>query len=208
MEPIAAKPIRKLGRPLSFDKQRALECAMQAFWHNGYEATSISDLTHAMGITPPSLYAAFGDKERLFIAALEHYVTLAGETRTQIFAAEGTAEQAIMRLLELTAAEAAREQGPKGCLLVTAATSGSNSSATVQKRLAERRADNRAAIELRLRRGVEEGDLAGDTDVVGLAHFLVTVVHGMSIQAMKSCMPWPSTQCVPGQRHRSSGRGR
>lgn len=183
MESTAAKPTRKLGRPLSFDKQAALERAMFAFWQNGYEATSISDLTLAMGITPPSLYAAFGDKERLFVAALEYYVAKACELRARIFAAEGSAEAAITRLLEVTATEAVSAHWPRGCMLVTAATSGSNTSLRVQKLLADRRVANRLAIESRLRRGVEEGDLPHDADIAGLAQFVVTVIHGMSIQA-------------------------
>src|SRR5688500_20409695 len=74
-------PRKPRGRPRSFDREAALDAAMEVFWRKGYEASSISDLTDAMGINPPSLYAAFGDKERLFMAAIERYSAERGESR-------------------------------------------------------------------------------------------------------------------------------
>ena len=68
-----AAPKKARGRPRSFDCEAALESAMQVFWEKGYDAASLTDLTEAMGINPPSLYAAFGDKERLYLAAVEMY---------------------------------------------------------------------------------------------------------------------------------------
>src|SRR5688500_13596233 len=73
-----AKPARPRGRPRSFDRDTALGQAMEVFWAKGYEGTSISDLTEAMGINPPSLYAAFGDKERLFLEAIDRYQVARG----------------------------------------------------------------------------------------------------------------------------------
>ena len=70
-----ALPAKARGRPLSFDRDAALDKAMHVFWEHGYEAASISELTSAMGITPPSLYTAFGDKEHLFLEAIERYAT-------------------------------------------------------------------------------------------------------------------------------------
>src|SRR5437879_12839329 len=67
------KPVKPRGRPREFDREAALEQAIDVFWCHGYEATSVSDLTAAMNINPPSLYAAFGDKEKLFLAAVERY---------------------------------------------------------------------------------------------------------------------------------------
>ena len=61
------------GRPRAFDMDKALDAALDLFWRKGYEGTSIADLTKAMGINPPSLYAAFGGKETLFHQALDRY---------------------------------------------------------------------------------------------------------------------------------------
>jgi AcrR family transcriptional regulator len=87
------------GRPRSFDRDKALERAMQVFWRQGYEATSVSDLTRAMGINPPSLYAAFGDKERLYLDALERYQRSRLAAVAKWFGEEPTAKAAVARLL-------------------------------------------------------------------------------------------------------------
>ena len=89
---VAAKAPRKpRGRPLSFDRDAALETAMHVFWERGYEAASISDLTSAMGITPPSLYTAFGDKEQLFLEAIERYALGYGNISARALREETTA---------------------------------------------------------------------------------------------------------------------
>src|SRR5438034_6461380 len=93
------KPARARGRPRSFDRDAALERAVEVFWTHGYEATSVSDLTRAMGINPPSLYAAFGDKEQLFMAAVDRYQQERIAVVTQVFDEESTAEAAVRRLL-------------------------------------------------------------------------------------------------------------
>src|SRR5262245_33480663 len=93
------------GRPRSFDKAAALERAMQVFWQHGYESTSISDLTKAMNINPPSLYAAFGDKEKLFLAAIERYGCNFGQQPAAILNEAPTAHAAVASLLEKAAYE-------------------------------------------------------------------------------------------------------
>src|SRR4030095_4091212 len=98
------------GGPRSFDRGRALERAMQLFWRQGYEATSVSDLTHALGINPPRLYPAFGDKEQFDLAALDLYQQRRCESMTKWFDEEPTAKTAVRRLLT----EAAREMGRAG----------------------------------------------------------------------------------------------
>ena len=98
-------PRKARGRPLSFDRQAALDKAMHVFWERGYEAASVADLTAAMGITPPSLYTAFGDKEHLFLEAIEAYGKGPGGFGARALAEEPTARQAVQRLLEEGAAE-------------------------------------------------------------------------------------------------------
>jgi AcrR family transcriptional regulator len=175
---------RRPGRPLSFDRAAALERAMLVFWRLGYEAASVKELTAAMGITPPSLYAAFGDKERLFLEALEHYEEQRRRRVEAAVAEAPTAREAVARWLEEAARELVCPSHPKGCMLVTTAPRGSEAAAGVQALLAGKRAASEASLEARIRRGMAEGELPAATDAAALAGFYTTVVQGMSIQAL------------------------
>lgn len=163
------------GRPRSFDRDKALERAMQVFWRQGYEATSVSDLTRAMGINPPSLYAAFGDKEHLYLESLERYQRARLESVAKWFDEEPTAKAAIARLLREAASQ------PRGSMLVLSAANCS--AASLQSQLAERRANAKAILKARIDRGIREGELPPGSDTAALTDFFVTVFQGMSIQA-------------------------
>ncbi|MDW5444021.1 TetR/AcrR family transcriptional regulator [Polaromonas sp. SM01] len=178
-----ADPPKKTGRPRSFDRDAALERAMLIFWRYGYEATSLNELTTAMGITPPSLYSAFGDKEHLFLEAVERYLAGPGGAHEGIFADAPTAREAIERLLEATAIEQTRTCHPPGCLVVTAALNCSPASAHVEAALVKLRKAVQIRIRARIERGVCEGDLPADTDPGALATFYVVVTQGMAIHA-------------------------
>jgi AcrR family transcriptional regulator len=169
------------GRPRSFDRDRALERAMHVFWRQGYEATSVSDLTRAMGINPPSLYAAFGDKERLYLEALGRYQQRRLESMAKWFEEEPTAKAAVRRLLIEAARELARSGAPRGSMLVLSATQCSAES--LQPELAERRASVRAILNARIERGMREGELPRGTDSNALTDFYSAVFQGMSLQA-------------------------
>jgi AcrR family transcriptional regulator len=176
-------PPRARGRPLSFDRDAALERAMHVFWEHGFESASISDLTAAMGITPPSLYAAFGDKERLFLEALERYGNGPGGFGKRALAEERTARGAIQRLLEEAAVELTQDCHPLGCMMVMAATNCSVAAEHVQEALVRRRALGVANMQARIQRGIDEGELPKRTDACALANFYATVYQGMSMQA-------------------------
>lgn len=178
-----AKAAKPRGRPLSFDRDVALENAMHVFWEHGYEAASIADLTAAMGITPPSLYTAFGDKERLFLAAIERYGNGPGGFGARALAEEPTAYQAIDRLLNEAAAELTRPCHPLGCMMVMATTNCSVAAEHVKNALVKRRALGVAGMQQRLQRGIDEGELPADTDAGALANFYATIYQGMSMQA-------------------------
>ena len=166
------------GRPRSFDREAALERAMQVFWRKGYEATSVSDLTRAMDINPPSLYAAFGDKESLYFAALERYERGRREALAAALAQAPSARQAMEQLL-LAAASELTDAECRGCMLSTAQCGD----ARLQSKLAERRAVPKRLLKARFQRALAEGELPRGTDPGALADFYVTVFQGMAVQA-------------------------
>ncbi len=179
--PDAARPAKPRGRPRSFDRDAALAAAMEVFWRKGFEATSISDLTEAMGINPPSLYSAFGDKERLFLEAIESYQQNRGFSCP--YADEPTARGAIERLLIYLANDLTESSHPRGCLMMMAAATSANTSVALQKVLTQKRLAARDHMRLRIKRGIEEGDVPAGTDVSALSDFYSTIITGMSLQA-------------------------
>ena len=168
---------------MSFDRDAALEQAMHVFWERGYEAASISDLTAAMGITAPSLYTAFGDKERLFLEAIERYALGPGSAGPRALKEEPTARGAIERWLQEAAHELTRPCHPKGCMVVMATTNCSVAAEHVQTALTKRRATAIASIRARIQSGIDSGELPADTDAKALSNFYATVYQGMSMQA-------------------------
>ena len=173
---------RRPGRPLSFDRHKALRAAMLAFWRHGYETTSVSDLTAAMGLAAPSLYAAFGDKERLFLEAVRLYAGDPDDLARDLAAAPTAREGA--RHMLLGAAEAfTGETTPRGCLLASSAASGSEKAARVQAAIAAIRRDVIAALEARIAGDVDRGILPRDADPTALATLTVAVIQGLSVLA-------------------------
>ncbi|MCT7353839.1 TetR/AcrR family transcriptional regulator [Streptomyces sp. 15-116A] len=172
---------RPRGRPRSFDRETALEKALLAFWEHGYEATSVSDLTRAMGIGAPSMYAAFGDKRALFDEVVRVYGVRHGSFVDRALAEEPTARAAVGRILR-EAATAYTEPGrPAGCLVVHAAANCSD--AEVERSLRERREANIAAFEHRIRADITAGVLPEDADAAALARYAGAMIQGMSQQA-------------------------
>lgn len=172
---------RQRGRPRSFDRETALEAAVRVFWQQGYEATSIADLTRVMGIGPPSLYAAFGDKQTLFEEVIANYVEQVGGFIDRAVTEEPTARGAVARLLHEAAVEYTMTGRPTGCLVVSAATNCS--SPEVVDRLSGMRERNVRLFEERINEAVTEGELPRGVDARGLARFLGAVLQGMSQQA-------------------------
>jgi TetR/AcrR family transcriptional regulator, copper-responsive repressor len=174
----AAKP---RGRPRSFDRDAALEAALQVFWEKGYEAASLSDLTEAMGINPPSLYAAFGDKEKLFLEAARKYAQARGSSCPYVD--EPTARGAIERLLTYMARDLTEASHPRGCMMMMAAATVTDTSPQLQKALADMRTGARDRLKERIKQGIAEGDVPAGADANALADFFSAVMTGMSMQA-------------------------
>lgn len=179
--PPPAATARPRGRPRSFDRDEALDRAMDVFWSKGFEAASLSDLTEAMGINPPSLYAAFGDKEGLFIEAVKRYHARVQETCP--YSDQPTARESVERLLTDLAHMFTDPHHPKGCLAVMASTTAASSSPRLQEMLAEQRAQAKARLRARIERGIREGDVPADADVAALTNLYAAMINGMSLQA-------------------------
>jgi AcrR family transcriptional regulator len=171
------------GRPRGFDRDAALRKAMETFWRDGYEGASMSDLTTAMGIASPSIYACFGSKEQLFREAVELYGAIEGDRPRRALEQAPTAREAVHGMLTANAGTLADPATPPGCMIVLAAAAGTTKNAGIQAFLAERRRDMHTAILARLQRGVSDGDLSGRADTAAMAAFYTTVLQGMSIQA-------------------------
>ncbi|MEV8398481.1 TetR/AcrR family transcriptional regulator [Streptomyces niveus] len=172
---------KQRGRPRSFDREAALERATMAFWEHGYETTSITDLTDAMGIGAPSLYAAFGDKKTLFAEVVDSYAVRYGAFGARALDEEPTARAGFTRLLTETAAVFTDPSHPRGCLMICAAVNCATPE--VENALRERREANIAGFESRIRADMATGELPPDTDPSALARFIGAIIQGMSQQA-------------------------
>ena len=177
---VATPPPR--GRPREFCVDRALAAALQVFWTKGYEAASLSDLTEAMGITRPSLYAAFGNKEALFRKALDLYEReKLAFMKTALEAP--SARQVVERMLRSALEVQTGQGGPRGCFnVISSVTCGAEAQA-VKAEVIARRASSEAALQARFERARSEGDLPPDADPAGLVRYLMTVLQGMAVQA-------------------------
>jgi AcrR family transcriptional regulator len=171
------------GRPRAFDRDLALRRAMEVFWSKGYDNTSMADLTAAMGINSPSLYAAFGSKEALFHEAVVLYNKLEGPEIWDALSDAASAKEAIAAFLRATAAAFTKPGKPAGCMIVLGALHSSDSNGAVCSTLRHIRAENVVALRERLDQGVAAGELPSGLDTNAVAVFYVTVQQGMSIQA-------------------------
>lgn len=154
---------------------------MLTFWEQGYEATSIADLTRVMGIAAPSLYAAFGDKRTLFGEVVAEYGALFGGFGDRAMAEEPTARRGIARLLREAAAEYTVSGRPHGCMLLSAAENCS--SGEVVATLRGQRVRNVTEFQRRIQVDVDAGVLPAHADAAALARYTAAVIQGMSQQA-------------------------
>ncbi|MCA1372648.1 MULTISPECIES: TetR/AcrR family transcriptional regulator [Bradyrhizobium] len=171
-----------MGRPREFDAETALDQAMEVFWRHGYEGATIAQLTEAMGINPPSLYACFGNKEGLLKAALDRYTTLRNIWMDEVVAAP-TARQVAERMLMGIADKQTDPANPPGCLLVQGGIACGTGSENVPFELAARRAQNEDQLRDRFVRAKAEGDLKESADPAALARYVSAVAVGMGVMA-------------------------
>ncbi|WP_369200513.1 TetR/AcrR family transcriptional regulator [Streptomyces sp. PU-14G] len=171
------------GRPRAFDRDAALGQAMRVFWERGYEAASLAELTEAMGIRPPSLYAAFGSKEQLFREAVELYGRTEGGVTARALDEAATAREAIGETLRGNALVYTEPGSPTGCMIVLAATNCAPEHEAVRSLLCDDRRAMERSLRDRMDRGVAEGDVPAGTDTRALAAFYATVLFGLSVQS-------------------------
>ncbi|MCG3039390.1 TetR/AcrR family transcriptional regulator [Streptomyces sp. S1A] len=174
---------RGRGRPRSFDRDTALVRATLLFWKHGYEGTSIADLTREMGISPPSLYAAFGDKRTLFNEVVERYGETFGAFMGRALDEEDDTRTAFARMLREAAVSYTDPAHPAGCLIISAAVNYSSQTADIERALRDRRVANVRVFEERLADAGRRGELPAGVDAHTLAHYFAAVVQGLSQQA-------------------------
>lgn len=170
------------GRPREFDTDEALNRALIVFWRKGYEGASLPDLTEAMGISRPSLYAAFGNKEALFRKALDRY-TEGPASYIREALSKSDAKDVFESLLRGAADSLTHPRHPRGCLMVHGALTCADACESVRKELMARRADGETLIRKRFDRARAEGDLPLGANPTDLARYVMTVIQGMSVQA-------------------------
>jgi AcrR family transcriptional regulator len=172
-----------MARPRQFDEDHALDQAMTLFWRHGYEGTSLSDLTKAMGISRPSLYATFGNKEALFRRSVGRYLEGPGARVTAALALP-TARETVEALLSLYADAPATPGRPRGCLLVNGALGCSAEAEPIRVELSQVRTASIAALRKRLEHAQRQGELPESARPGDLARYVWTVLNGMAIDAL------------------------
>jgi AcrR family transcriptional regulator len=171
-----------MGRPREFDTDAALEKAMRLFWARGYEGTTVADLTETLGISRPSLYAAFGDKQSLFRAALERYaVGPAGYVSAAL--GKPTAREVAEHFLRGAADLQTSSSNPGGCLTINGAIAGGDEGEPVRRALNAHRTAGVALLRRRFEQAKAQHDLPKDSEPAALARFVAAVVYGMAVLA-------------------------
>lgn len=173
---------KKRGRPLSFDKEKAVERAMLLFWEHGYEATSLNDLTTALGVTPSSIYTVFGDKKGLFLKTVKRYM---GEPMVSesIVKQAASARGAALGLLRAAAIGFTGESTPRGCLLASSAISCSVDASEVRDTLAGIRSKIENRLRDKIKLDIKLGKLPAGMESMALAAHTMAVIQGMSTLA-------------------------
>lgn len=173
-----------MGRPRTFDRDKAVEQALHLFWQNGYESTSLSLLkTHiGGGISAPSFYAAFHSKEALFLECIQHYLSTYAQVTESLWNTALSPREAIERTLRDSARMQSSDSHPKGCLVALGVMSAPRPEhAAVTEPLARSRARTRQGITLCIQRGIDTGELAPDTDARALTSTFDAFLLGLSV---------------------------
>lgn len=179
--PNQSKPPKR-GRPRSFDRDAALDAAVLVFWEKGYDGTSLTDLTTAMGINRPSLYATYGNKRELFIHAIDRYAATHGSRAFSALRLEPDNRTAVEEFFKATIDCALAEGTPRGCLINTVATDAAESDPELRHKLAHMFKQTDAAIAKRM--AANGTSSPGDrSEPEMLAHMAHSVTHSIMTRA-------------------------
>lgn len=170
------------GRPRGFDRDAALKQAMEVFWSKGYEGAQLVDLTKAMGINPPSFYAAFGSKEDAFREAVDLYIKTVGAEPMLALERAKTLRNGLRTLIERSI-DVALSTKAGGCLLILGVVNHLPDSAAAAAHLKAARQITHELIERRIARAIDEGELPDSCDAGALANFFHGVLQAVSFQA-------------------------
>jgi TetR/AcrR family transcriptional regulator, copper-responsive repressor len=182
-----AEPGRPRGRQATFDREKALEIALNLFWRHGYEGVSIAALTQSIGIAAPSLYHAFGSKEDLYREVIRRYQGL-GLSASQIAECSSSFEAA-RKVLEFGIAAVTRGNRPRGCMVSSGLLMVSPEHAELACDIRKERAKLRVALQKRIEKDIRTGAMDSTRNAAGLARFYATVLQGISVQAIDGATP-------------------
>lgn len=180
---VKVKNSKKDSSRRQFDCDKVLQIALKLFWRHGFEATSMADLLKATGLTAPSLYAAFGNKEELFLKAVDHYGKTYSVLLYKSLEEPIPAKAAIEKMLYEAADIFSKPEHPAGCFLVSGAVNCSPSSKYIEDELRKHRMDKEKGIADRLKVAQKKGELSPSADPVRLAKYFNTVMQGLSTQS-------------------------
>jgi AcrR family transcriptional regulator len=172
----------RTGRPISFDRDAALEAAMLLFWERGYEGTSMADLTQAMGLNPSSIYAAFGDKRALFSLAVMRYMESRAQYATKALE-EPTLDKVIRALFDNTVVFLTTPGHPPTCMTLAGAVGCSVDATPARDIMTEIRKQNEVAMRQRFLQARKSGELPKDVNVDDYTRYLSSILAGLSVQA-------------------------
>ena len=176
------KASTKLGRPAAFDKEAALDVAMRLFWERGYEGTSMADLSHAMGIHPSSIYAAFGDKQALFALAAKRYMEVPGQYMVRALA-EPTFETFIQAAFYNTVEFLGSKEYPSSCFTLTGSLSCGVDTEPAKALMLDIRLRNEAVLKGRLLKARRAGEFSKEENIDDYTRYLSSLLSGLAVQA-------------------------
>lgn len=191
----AAHAVRARGRPREFDVDTALDQAIQVFREQGYHATSIGDLSHAMGLACGSIYKAFQDKRAIFLAAFDRYMSVRNREIAEVTDAAKPARERLRDLLAFYAESAQGVEGRRGCLVVGSAVELALTDSEVAARISTSLARNEAMLADLIRQGQSEGAIPDLVDAEQTARVMTFLTQGMRV-AGKAGRPPPDTKSV------------
>ena len=176
-------PSRPRGRPREFDRDKVLDRAVNTFWAKGYSGASLDDLTESMGINRPSLYACFGSKHDLFMAAIDRYAVTLGCQPVEAILAEPDIKKAVTAFFEASIRCVTQKNGPKGCLIVSVAAKNAEYDKQVRDKLSGFFANTDGVIAERFRVAQDKGQLSREADSIALARMIISITHSFSTRA-------------------------